>query len=337
VDAVAAQLPGIEVLSGEEGLAALAARRDADVVLNALVGAVGLWPTLAAVQAGKVVAMANKEPLVMAGGIILEAARRSGAEVLPLDSEPNALWQCLKGEPVRSVRRLVLTASGGPFRGMTATQMASVTAAQALNHPTWKMGPKITVDSATLMNKGFEVLEAAWLFGVDLDRIEVVVHPQSAVHSLVEFVDGAILAHVGRADMALPIQYALCHPERRASDVEPLDLTRLGQLSFAAPDRHSFPALDLCYRAGRTGGTAPAVLSAADEVAVAAFLAGRLGFGEIARVCERALDAWRWTPADSLAAVLEADTWARDRASEWIGGEPATDKTPHRARRRAPA
>jgi 1-deoxy-D-xylulose-5-phosphate reductoisomerase len=315
---VRADLPGVEVLCGEQGLIALAAQDGVDVVLNALVGAVGLRPTLAAVEAGRTVAMANKEPLVMAGGLILERARERGAVLLPLDSEPNALWQCLNGESVAQVRRLILTASGGPFRGRTLGQMRAVTPAQALDHPTWKMGPKITVDSATLMNKGFEVLEASWLFGVDLDRIEVLVHPESVVHSMVEFADGAILAHLGQTDMSLPIQYALTHPERRPSALKPLELAQLGRLSFAAPDRASFPCLDLCYQAGRMGGTAPAVLNAADEVAVAGFLEGRIGFGEIPSLALQALEACRPGPADSVEAVLEADLWARRLVAGWV-------------------
>jgi 1-deoxy-D-xylulose-5-phosphate reductoisomerase len=311
-------LPGTRVVAGGQGLLQLAGLPEADVILNALVGAVGLEPTLAGVQAGKVVAMANKEPLVAAGELILQQARSSGATILPLDSEPNALWQCLKGEEAGAVRRLILTASGGPFFGRTRAQMEAITPLQALDHPTWKMGPKITVDSATLMNKGFEVIEASWLFGVEIDQVEVVIHRESIIHSLVEFADASMLAHMGRTDMALPIQYALTHPQRRASPLEALDLAGLGQLSFAAPDRENFPCLGLCYEAGKQGGTSPAVLNAANEVAVSAFLEGRIGFLDIGRINLRVLESSTWAPVDSVEAVLEADRRGRDRAQKWI-------------------
>ena len=311
-------LPGVTVLAGEQGLVELAGLGEADLVLNGLVGGVGLPPTLAGVEAGKVVAMANKEPLVMAGGWILERARACGGAILPLDSEPSALWQCLRGESTRHLRRLILTASGGPFRGQTRTQLRQVTPAQALNHPTWKMGPKITVDSATLMNKGFEVIEAGWLFEVGIEQIEVVIHQESVVHSIAEFIDGSMLAHLGRTDMALPIQYALTYPERRPSPLAPLDLVELGRLSFARPDRENFPCLELGYQAGRTGGTAPAVLSAANEEAVAGFLRGEIGFLEIAAINQQVLEACQPVPVDSLKAVIEADHWARCWDREWM-------------------
>ena len=316
-DLLRRRLQGVEVVAGSKGLVDLATMDEADIVLNALVGAVGLEPTVAALEAGKVVAMANKEPLVMAGGLILEKARQCGGTLLPLDSEPNALWQCLKGERSGDVQRLILTASGGPFFGCTRAQMGAVTPEQALNHPTWKMGPKITVDSATLMNKGFEVIEASWLFGVGIEQVEVVIHRESTVHSMVEFVDGSILAHLGRTDMHLPIQYALTHPERRPTDLETLDLLELGTLSFAAPDWESFPCLDLCCQAGRAGGVVPAALNAANEVTVAAFLAGEIGFLDIAAINRSVVEACEPLPADSLETVLEADRWARARAREW--------------------
>ena len=311
-------LAAVEVVSGEEGLVELATMPEADIVINGLVGAVGLKPTLAGLGAGKVVAMANKEPLVMAGGLVLEAARQGGGTVLPLDSEPNAIWQCLKGEESRQVRRLILTASGGPFFGCTREQMRAITPAQALDHPTWRMGPKITVDSATLMNKGFEVIEASWLFGVDLDRIDVVIHRESVIHSMVEFVDGSILAHLGKTDMVLPIQYALTHPQRQPAPLEFLDLEKLGQLSFAAPDRAGFPCLELCYEAGRRGGTVPAALNAADEVAVNAFLQGRIGFLDIEKLNAHILAEAPDEPVDSLETVLAADNRARCQAREWL-------------------
>lgn len=315
-DLVRRRMQGVEVVSGSLGLVELATMDEADIVLNALVGAVGLEPTVAALEAGKVVAMANKEPLVMAGGLILEKARACGGILLPVDSEPNALWQCLKGERSRDVQRLILTASGGPFFGRTRVQMAAVTPEQALEHPTWRMGPKITVDSATLMNKGFEAIEAGWLFGVGIDQVEVVVHRESTVHSMVEFVDGSILAHLGKTDMQLPIQYALTHPERRSTALEKLDLVELGRLSFAAPDWENFPCLELCYRAGRAGGVVPAALNAANEVAVDAFLSGRIGFLDIAAINERLVEACDPAPADSLQSVFEADRWARSLARE---------------------
>ncbi len=323
-DLLRRQLPGVEVVSGSKGLLELATMDGADIVLNALVGAVGLEPTVAALEAGKVVAMANKEPLVMAGGLILEKARECGGTLLPLDSEPNALWQCLKGERNRDVRRLILTASGGPFFGCTRAQMEAVTPEQALDHPTWKMGPKITVDSATLMNKGFEVIEATWLFGVGTDQVEVVIHRESTIHSMVEFIDGAMLAHLGKTDMHLPIQYALTHPERRTTPLETLDLVELGNLSFASPDRENFPCLDLCYQAGQAGGVVPAALNAANEVAVAAFLSGKIGFLDIACINRRMVEACDPLPADSLGTVFEVDRWARTMANEWTSRAPVS-------------
>lgn len=315
---IAALMPKGEVVVGEEGLCALATMQDADLIINGLVGAVGLVPTIKALEAGKVVAMANKEPLVMAGGLVLEAAKRGGGEVLPLDSEPNAIWQCLKGEPREALARVILTASGGPFFGRQRAQMQSISPAEALDHPTWTMGPKITVDSATLMNKGFEVIEAAWLFGVDIDQVDVIVHRQSVVHSLVEFVDGAMLAHMGQTNMLLPIQYALTHPHREAAPLGRLDLAAVGQLSFAKPDCVNFPCLQLCYDAGRAGGTAPAALNAANEVAVAAFLQGRISFLEIAALNSAMLTAHESRAADSLTAVLAVDAEVRRAATAWI-------------------
>ncbi len=315
---LASQLPDVRVVGGEEGLCQLAALPEADVVINGLVGGVGLRPSLAGLEAGKTLGMANKEPIVMAGGLLLAAARASGGQILPLDSEPNALWQCLKGEETGSLARLILTASGGPFRGRTRDQLAQVTPEEALRHPTWKMGAKITVDSATLMNKGFEVIEASWLFGVGVDQVEVVIHPESVVHSLAEFTDGALLAHLGRTDMVMPIQYALTHPQRRPGPLARLDLAEVGQLRFAAPDRATFPALDLCYRAGRLGGSAPALLSAADEVAVAGFLDGAIGFLDITDLNREVLDAGEVWPVDSLEAVVAADRAGRRLAAEFI-------------------
>lgn len=312
------QIPWAQVVYGDEGLSELATIPEVDLVVNGLVGAVGLAPTLAGLAAGKTVAMANKEPLVMAGGLVLEQARLGGGTVLPLDSEPNAIWQCLKGEDQQALRRIILTASGGPFFGYTLEQMRDISPAQALDHPTWKMGPKITVDCATLMNKGFEVIEACWLFDVEIAQVDVIVHRQSVVHSLVEFVDGALLAHMGKTDMLLPIQYALTHPQRRATPIAPLDLEQLGQLSFAAPDRENFPCLDLCYQAGQTGGTAPAALNAANEEAVAAFLAGKIGFLDIVELNRQVLEDCDGQQATNLERVLAEDSRARRQARDWI-------------------
>ena len=320
MDRAQRELPGVDVVCGAEGLIELAIMADADIVLNGLVGAVGLEPTLKALAQGKTVAMANKEPLVMAGGLVLQQARDGGGTILLLDSEPNAIWQCLKGEDPEGLKRIILTASGGPFYGRSREQMRDISPAEALDHPTWKMGPKITVDSATLMNKGFEVIEACWLFGVSIEQVDVVVHRESVVHSLVEFIDGALLAHMGKTDMLLPIQYALTHPARHAVPIESLDLERLGQLSFAAPDRANFPCLDLCYEAGQRGGTAPAALNAANEVAVGAFLAGEIGFLDIGELNRQILADCDAREVTALEIVLEEDRQSRARARDWIAG-----------------
>ncbi len=317
---VQSAVPQVEVVCGAEGLCELATMPEADIVLNGLVGAVGLAPTLAALAQGKTVAMANKEPLVMAGGLILQQAERGGGTVLPLDSEPNAIWQCLKGENRKSLQRIILTASGGPFFGCSREQMRYITPEQAIDHPTWKMGPKISVDSATLMNKGFEVIEAAWLFGVAVEQVDVVVHRQSVVHALVEFADGSLLAHMGKTDMLLPIQYALTHPERREVPLDNLDLKQVGQLSFAAPDRANFPCLDLCYEAGRRGGTYPAALNAANEEAVGAFLKRKIGFLDIADLNRDVLAHCGTQEAVSLESILDEDRCARRLAREWVAG-----------------
>ena len=307
---------GIQVLTGPEGLTGLSAHPDADLVLNALVGGVGLGPTLSAIRAGKTVAMANKEPLVMAGGILVREARQRGVDLFPLDSEPSALWQCLKGERIHEVRRLILTASGGPFLGWSRDRMKDISPEQALNHPTWRMGQKITVDSATLMNKGLEVIEARWLFDLPASRIDVVIHRQSIIHSLVEFVDRSVMAQMSCPDMRLPIQHALTYPDRLPTRVEPLDLLRLGQFTFEPPDMERFPCLWLSYEAARLDGTAPAVLNAANEVAVNHFLNGQIGFLDIAAVNEEVLSAHRVTPEPDIEEVLEADRWARQEAAQ---------------------
>lgn len=307
------------VLRGEEGLVELATLPEADLVLVAIVGTAGLRPALAALAAGKDLAVASKEILVMAGETVMAEARRHRARVLPVDSEHNAIFQCLEHRSAAEVRRLILTASGGPFRNASAADLDRVTPAAALRHPTWSMGPKITVDSATLFNKGLEMIEAHWLFGVGMDRIEVVVHPQSVVHSMVEFIDHSVLAQLSHSDMCFPIQYAVTWPERAANSLAPLDFAALGKLEFEAPRRDVFPALDLARAAGEAGGTLPAVLNAANEVAVEAFLAGGLRFPEIWRLVARVMAAHRPIAHPALDAILAADRWAREAARKEIG------------------
>jgi 1-deoxy-D-xylulose-5-phosphate reductoisomerase len=296
---------------GADGLVALATRADVDMVLCASSGTAALEAVLAAIEAGKMIALANKEVLVMAGALVTEAARRRGVEILPVDSEHNAVHQCVHGRPSHEIRRLILTASGGPFRGHSAEALAAVAPPDALKHPTWRMGRKITIDSATLINKGLEVIEARWLFDVPPDRIDIVVHPQSVVHSMVEMVDGSILAQLGVTDMRLPIQYAFSYPDRWSSPLPPLDLTRCGRLDFHLPDHEKFPGLRLAYRALETGGGLPVVFNAANEVAVEEFLAGRLGFTAIPWLIAQAMDAHTPAPVSTLPEVRALDAWAR--------------------------
>ncbi len=305
---------------GREGLVAVATHPDVDVVLCASSGTDGLEAVLAAIDHGKTIALANKEVLVMAGGVVTEAARRNGVAILPVDSEHNAVHQCLHGRQPGEVRRIVLTASGGPFRGRSASQLEHVTAADALRHPTWRMGRKITIDSATLMNKGLEVIEARWLFDLGADQIDVVVHPQSVVHSMVELIDGSAIAQLGVTDMRLPIQYAFSYPDRWAAPVPTLDFTRVMRLEFEPPDEAAFPCLGLAYRALRGPGSLAVVLNAANEIAVARFLDGSLSFTGIARVIERTLDAHRPEEVGTLAQVRSVDAWARDEAREFARG-----------------
>ncbi len=317
LSAVGADKPRIEL--GEKGLIDVATHPEADIVVSATVGAVGFVPTLRAIEAGKRIALANKETLVMAGELMMAAAARSGAEILPVDSEHNAIHQCLRGERRSEVKRLVLTASGGPFRTKSTEEIENATLEQALTHPNWKMGDKITIDSATLMNKGLEVIEAKWLFGFEADRISVVVHPQSVVHSMVEMVDGSVIAQMGVTDMRHAIHYALTYPERKENCVEPLDIAKLGSLSFEEPDIERFPCLGLAYTALTKGGTVPSVLNAANEVAVQAFLDGWIGFSEIARINETVMTEHEATDAATLENVLAADEWARTRAIMMLG------------------
>ena len=300
-----------ELLAGPEGLLAVATHAGAEVVLAAIVGAAGLSPTYRALQSGKVVALANKESLVMAGRLMREAAAASGGSLVPVDSEHSALHQCLRGEAIEEVSRLILTASGGPFRTTPLADLATVTPEQALRHPVWDMGRKISIDSATLMNKGLEVIEAHWLFGLPPERIGVLLHPQSTVHSLVEMVDGSLICQMGIADMRGPIQYALAYPRRFAGPVPAPDLAQLRTLEFFPVDRERFPSLGLAYRALETGGTAPAALNAANEVAVQAFLDGAIGFRDVPRLVERAVDGHRAARVGSIEDVIEADRSAR--------------------------
>ncbi|MEW6330060.1 MAG: 1-deoxy-D-xylulose-5-phosphate reductoisomerase [Pseudomonadota bacterium] len=313
----------IEVLSGAEGLNAAATHPQARIIVAAIVGAAGLAPTLGAVRAGKRVLLANKEPLVMSGRIFIEEAQRCRAELLPVDSEHNAIFQCMPegfraGIAAPGVRRIFLTCSGGPFRATPAEALAGVTPEQACAHPNWVMGRKISVDSATLMNKGLELIEACWLFGLPPDQVEIVIHPQSVIHSLVEYVDGSVLAQLGNPDMRTPIAHALAWPERIESGVKSLNLLEVGRLDFSAPDLDRFPCLRLAYEAARGGGTMPAILNAANEVAVQAFLDRRIGFTDIPRVIEHALSNLPASRETHLEAILSDDQRARDMAGAFI-------------------
>ena len=302
--------------SGRDGLVAVASHPDADIVLCASSGTEALEAVLAAIEHRKTIALANKEVLVMAGGIVTEAAARHGVLILPVDSEHNAIHQCLHGRQRSEIRRLILTASGGPFRGRSASDLTAVSADEALKHPTWRMGRKITIDSATLMNKGLEVIEAHWLFGVGAGQIDVVIHPQSVVHSMVELTDGSIIAQLGVTDMRMPIQYAFSYPDRWAGPLPPLDLAKAGRLDFDEPDTAAFPCLRLAYRALEAERSLPVVLNAANEIAVALFLDGRLGFTAIPDVIERTMAAHRPAEVGTLATVRAVDLWAREQARE---------------------
>jgi 1-deoxy-D-xylulose-5-phosphate reductoisomerase len=304
-----------EVCSGDEGLVKLATLPGADIVLIAIVGTGGLAPALAAIRAGKDIAVASKEILVMAGEIVMREAREHGVRVLAVDSEHSAIFQCLDGKPPGSVRRLWLTASGGPFRTTPREEFAGITVERALKHPSWIMGRKITIDSATLFNKGLEMIEARWLFDIEMPRVSVVVHPQSVVHSMVEFVDGSMLAQLSTPDMCLPIQYALTYPDRVRSDRVQTSLAKLGSLTFEEPDVERFPALGLARRAGEVGGTMPAVLNAANEVAVDAFVNGRISFTQISETVQHALQRHELVPQPTLKQILAADAWARSAAA----------------------
>jgi 1-deoxy-D-xylulose-5-phosphate reductoisomerase len=305
---------------GREGLVAVASHPDVDLVLCASSGTEGLEAVLAAIERGKTVALANKEVLVMGGAIVTEAAARHGVPILPVDSEHNAIHQCLHGRRPEEIRRLILTASGGPFRGMSASELESVSAEEALKHPTWRMGRKITIDSATLMNKGLEVIEAHWLFGARADQIGVLIHPQSVVHSMVELADGSVIAQLGVTDMRMPIQYAFSYPDRWAAPMPALDLARAGRLEFDAPDTRVFPCLTLAYRALEAERSLPVVLNAANEVAVAQFLEGRIGFTSIPHVIDATMAAHQPSLVTTVAQVRAVDCWARQQADEIARG-----------------
>lgn len=302
-----------EILYGAEGLQAASVHPGVQLLLTSVVGAMGIRPTLAAIRQGKDIALANKETLVAAGELVMAEAKRCGVQILPVDSEHSALFQCLVGEERRRVRRLLLTASGGPFRGRK--DLSGVTKEEALKHPNWSMGAKVTIDSATLMNKALEMIEARWLFDVPMEQVEVVVHPQSIVHSAVEYVDGSILAQLGPTDMRLPIQYALTYPERVPSPLAPLDLTQVGTLTFERPDTAVFPSLNYARQAATMGGTMPAVMNAANEVAVQRFLAGQIPFQAIFAVVRTVMERHQPAPAADVDTILEADRWARATAA----------------------
>jgi 1-deoxy-D-xylulose-5-phosphate reductoisomerase len=305
----------VKVYSGDEGLIELATLPSADIVLIAIVGTAGLKPALAAIRAGKDIAVASKEILVMAGEIVMSEARKHGVRVLAVDSEHSAIFQCLDNKPCASVRRLWLTASGGPFRSTPKSEFPSITVERALKHPSWVMGRKITIDSATLFNKGLEMIEARWLFDIEMNRVDVVVHPQSVVHSMVEFVDGSIIAQLSTPDMCLPIQYALTYPDRVASERVQTSFPKIGSLTFEDPDLDKFPSINLARQAGTRGGTLPAVLNAANEVAVEAFCAGKIGFTHISELVAATMEAHALQEHPTLDQIVQADRWARNQAA----------------------
>lgn len=319
LDSVYNGLP--EVICGEEGLIHLATMKDADIVLVAIVGTAGLEPALAAIRAGKDIAVASKEILVMAGETVMSEARKYGVNVLAVDSEHSAIFQCLEDKPTESVKQIWLTASGGPFRSKPIEEFESITVEQALKHPSWEMGPKITIDSATLFNKGLEMIEARWLFDIEMSRVKVIVHPQSVIHSMVEFVDGSMLAQLSTPDMCLPIQYALTYPRRASSDRVQTNLAEIGRLDFEEPDTERFPSLNLARRAGEEGGTLPAVLNAANEVAVEAFSNREIGFTNITETVAATMDAHEPIESPSLEEILEADSWARKTARSLLSAK----------------
>jgi 1-deoxy-D-xylulose-5-phosphate reductoisomerase len=308
------------VFSGQEGYREAAASGNADMVVSAMVGAAGLLPTLDAIDAGRDIALANKETLVMAGGIVLQKAKAKGVHIIPVDSEHSAVFQCIQGNRREDIRRIILTASGGPFLDCSREELSAVTPAQALRHPNWSMGKKVTIDSATMMNKGLEVIEAGWLFGIPVSAIDVLIHPRSIVHSLVEYRDGTLIAQLGAPDMRIPIAYALSYPRRLPRRSPLLDLSQIGSLEFFKPDAERFPALKIAYAAAEKGGTQPAVMNAANECAVAAFIEGKIGFTDICRVSERVLECHRVRVNPGIEHILAADRRAREEAEQIIEG-----------------
>lgn len=318
--------PRPKVVSGREGLLHLATLEEVDTVISAIAGAAGLVPTYAAIRAGKTIALANKETMVMAGPLVIEEAKRKGVALLPVDSEHSAIFQCLQGHWRDDVRRVILTASGGPFKDFSYEEMEKVTPEQALKHPKWNMGPKITVDSATLMNKGLELIEARWLFGLDIHQIHILIHPQSVVHSMVEYKDGSIIAQLGIPDMITPITYALSYPRHQDTALPALDLEQVGTLRFMKPDTRKFRCLDLALRAAEIGQSMPTVLNGANEMAVELFLQGRIGFLRIPSLIEETMEAHTPFVIDSIERVMEADAWARQRAAKFA----ETDTVSHR-------
>ncbi len=312
------RVKGVEILAGEEGINRVAADAEADFVISAIVGSAGLLPTITAIQAGKTVGIANKEALVMAGDIVMREAKKNKVKILPVDSEHSAVAQCIEGQNRSEIRRIILTASGGPFVNKTKKDLQHMRAKDALKHPNWSMGRKITIDSATLMNKGLEVIEACWLFDVPPEKVEVLIHPQSIIHSLVEFKDRSCLAQMSMPDMRGPISYALSYPERIDEPIPGLELEKIGSLTFGKPDHDMFPCLLYAYEAIKTGGTAPAVLNAANEIAVHAFLDDALGFNDIPVVIKKTVESHAVNTVPDLADVLEADRWARERAGHYV-------------------
>jgi 1-deoxy-D-xylulose-5-phosphate reductoisomerase len=308
----------IKILYGEEGLNEIASCDAADIVLSAIAGAAGLMPTLAAIEAGKDIALANKETMVIAGEVVTKRAKKRRIRILPVDSEHSAIFQCLAGQEKNNLKRIILTASGGPFLNYTKEQLTGVTLRQALRHPKWRMGKKITIDSASLMNKGLEVIEARWLFNLEYNNIDVLIHPQSIVHSMIEFVDGSVLAQMGIPDMRIPIAYALTYPERAKNDLPSLNLLEVGKLEFYKPDVKKFPCLGLAYNAGRLGGTNPAVLNAANEIAVDAYIKGKIKFIDIPKISEKVLAAHNSVKNPSVEEIIRADHWARNKANQNI-------------------
>ncbi len=305
-------IKGVDIEIGQEGLSAVASIESADVVLTAVVGIAGLIPTIEAIKKGKDIALSNKETMVTAGNIINKMAKISGSSIIPVDSEHSAIFQCLNGEDMKSIKRLILTASGGPFRGKKREELIDVKKEAALKHPNWSMGQKISIDSATLMNKGLEVIEAKWLFDVDLEKIDVVVHPQSIIHSMVEFEDSSIIAQMGNPDMRIPIQYAFSYPQRLSSNFERLDFTKISSLTFEKPDKETFPCLNLAYESLRSGGTHPTVLNGANEVLVEEYLNGRIGFYDIPKYVEKAMNSHNPVSNPDVDDILEADRWVRE-------------------------